>query len=204
MKKKQLDQSLSSRLAGLYKYMEEAYDGVARQLSFSCQGCPDNCCDSFFLHHTYIEWAYLWEGLNLFAEEKRLEVVARAAGYVKQSEADFARGERPQILCPLNEEGRCILYSHRMMICRMHGVPSSFMRPDGKGMEFPGCFRCQGLVADVEETPRVDRTRLYLELAALESEFLDHRRHVLPKVKKTLAQMIVFGPPQVPVMCGSD
>ena len=54
---------LSKKIADLYRRMEEAYDKVAVSLNFSCAGCPDNCCDSFFQHHTYIEWAFLWEGL---------------------------------------------------------------------------------------------------------------------------------------------
>ena len=191
-----LSADLSSRIADLYLRMEEAYDLAAKELSFSCTGCPDNCCDSYFLHHTYLEWAYLWEGMGQLAEEKREEIFRRAAHYVVASEKALAAGERPQLLCPLNEEGLCILYVHRLMICRMHGVPSAMVRPDGKRFSFPGCFRCQEVVAGYRgEAPEVDRTDFYRQLVGLEHELLGPRRHYLARVKMTIAQMLVKGPP---------
>ncbi len=177
--------------------MEEAYDLAAAKLSFSCTGCPDNCCDSYFLHHTYLEWAYLWEGMAQLAEEKREEIVQRAAAYVVGVERALAAGERPRVMCPLNEKGRCVLYGHRLMICRMHGVPSAMTRPDGKRLTFPGCFRCQEVVAGYAgEAPEVERTDFYRRLVALEHELLGPRRHFLPRAKMTIAQMLVKGPPE--------
>lgn len=198
MKKSVLDPELSNKLAALYGRMEHIYDQVAEQLEFSCTGCPDNCCDSFFLHHTYIEWAYLWEGLNKLSEERVEELVARAVEYVKESEKMLAKGERPNQMCPLNEDGLCALYENRLMICRMHGVPSSLTRPDGKKMHFPGCFRCQEIVGEQKDVPTVDRTELYRELVELESILLGHKRQIMPRVKMTIAQMMVQGPPQLP------
>ena len=192
----------AAKIADLYARMETAYEAVARALDFSCRDCPDNCCDSYFQHHTYIEWAYLWQGLSALPEPRREEYIGRARDYIIASEAQLALGERPAIMCPLNDGGLCSLYAHRLMICRMHGVPSSFMRPDGKKIEFPGCFRCQELIRGRQDYPVVDRTGLYREMAALEAEFLGRRRHVLPKVRLTLAQMLVKGPPQIPAVCG--
>ncbi len=201
MMQKILSFELKRRIAELYSRMENAYDAVARQLNFTCEGCPDNCCDSFFQHHTYIEWAYLWEGLYTLPEAQRETYIERAKNCVIESEAMLGRGERPALMCPVNDEGLCALYSYRLMICRMHGVPSAFMRPDGRKIEFPGCFRCQDLVEGKENIPVVDRTELYRDLAMLEAEFLGHRRHVLPRVKLTLAQMLVQGPPRIPEPC---
>lgn len=193
-----LTPELAKRIADLYARMEIAYDRVAKALSFSCEGCPSNCCDSFFQHHTYIEWAYLWEGLNTLPEDRRKLLLQRAATYVAESEALLAKGERPALMCPLNENGRCSLYSYRLMICRMHGVPSEFTRPDGRKMSFPGCFRCQELVGHTTNPPHVvDRTKLYRELAELETTLLGSRRSILPRVKLTLAQMMVQGPPRI-------
>ena len=192
-----LDPEISKKIAKLYGRMEEGYDDVAQQLDFSCSGCPDNCCDSFFLHHTYVEWAYLWEGLNALPKERLEELTERAARYVTESEKILARGERPVLMCPLNENGLCSVYAHRLMICRMHGVPSSLTRPDGKKMQFPGCFRCQEQVGDREGVPAVDRTGLYQELVVLETALLGHKRQIMPRVKMTIAQMIVKGPPQL-------
>ncbi len=198
MSEKILSTELTARIADLYQRMEEAYDRVAADLAFSCQGCPDNCCDSYFQHHTYVEWAYLWDGVSALPEERRTELLNRAKGYVEACEKALARGERPQAMCPLLDDGLCSLYRHRLMICRMHGVPSAMTRPDGQAMRFPGCFRCQELVGDRQEPPTVDRTGFYRELVALEVAFLGPRRSLLPKVKMTLAEMLVQGPPKLP------
>jgi hypothetical protein len=42
----------------------------------------------------------------------------------------------------------------------------------------------------------MDRTVLYQRLAQLESRFLGERRGMLPKIKLTIAEMIVNGPPR--------
>ncbi|MEA2083804.1 MAG: hypothetical protein U9O82_06085 [Thermodesulfobacteriota bacterium] len=186
---------ISRRIADLYSRMESAYDKVAAALDFSCKGCPDNCCDSFFQHHTYVEWAYLWEGMKTLSEKRRKSLIERAEICAKECDETLAKGERPCVMCPLNEDGLCVLYPYRLMICRMHGIPSSFMRPDGIKISFPGCFRCQEQVESKNDTPVLDRTELYRELADLEVSLLGARRHTMPKVKLTLAQMLVKGPP---------
>ncbi|NOR09969.1 MAG: hypothetical protein GQ541_00595 [Desulfovibrionaceae bacterium] len=190
-----LPKMISRQMAELYKDMEEAYDFVARQLDFTCDGCQDNCCDSYFLHHTYVEWAYLWEGLNALSEEKRENFSEKAHKYILESEKMLAEEKRPNIMCPLNEDGLCGLYSHRLMICRLHGIPAMMTRPDGKQLDFPGCFRCQEITDEMNDIPRMDRTKMYQRLVQLESGWLGSRRKVLPKVKKTIADMIVQGPP---------
>jgi hypothetical protein len=121
----------------------------------------------------------------------------RSAEYLAEVEVSLAEGRRPVLMCPLNESGLCRLYAHRLMICRMHGVPSSLTLPDGRRLSFPGCFRCQEILGKPEGLPTVDRTALYRELAALEAELLGPRKNLRPKVKMTIAQMIVQGPPQV-------
>ena len=118
-----LEPELAEQLRILYEDMERAYDSVAAQLDHSCNGCPDNCCDSYFLHHTYLEWAYLWQGLGLLSKEQRTVIIEKAYQYERESKAIIEQGERPGIMCPLNEAGKCVLYSHRFMVCRTHGVP---------------------------------------------------------------------------------
>lgn len=178
--------------------MEKAYDLVARRLDFTCQGCPDNCCDSYFLHHTYVEWNYLWVGIGELSAERRKVLENRAAEYVAACEEALARGERPQVMCPLNEEGRCSLYQHRLMICRMHGVPSSLTFPNGKVQKFPGCYRCQEIVGERQAVPTVERASLFRELVAIEQELLGGQQGKLPKLKKTIAEMILMEPPTLP------
>jgi hypothetical protein len=190
-----LPKIISVQLTELYKDMEEAYDVVAKQLNFTCSGCQDNCCDSYFLHHTYAEWAYLWEGLNTLPEDKIQQIITRAQEYILSSERVLAEDKRPNTMCPLNEDGLCGLYTHRLMICRLHGVPAMMTRPDGKQLTFPGCFRCQEITENFEDIPRLDRTEMYGRLVQIETGWLGSRRKVLPRVKKTIADMIVQGAP---------
>jgi hypothetical protein len=192
-----LQPELAAKIADLYDRMEKAYDIVARQLDFTCDGCPDNCCDSYFQHHTYVEWAYLWQGLMALDPARRKEIENRAAEYGAACERALARDERPQVMCPLNDAGRCGLYQHRLMICRMHGVPSSLTFPNGKVQRFPGCFRCQEIVGERQAVPTVERAPLFRGLAALEQELLGPLQGELPKVKKTIADMILLGPPRL-------
>ena len=190
-----LPDDITDKVAALYISMEEQYDVVAKELSFSCTGCSDNCCDSYFQHHTYTEWAYLWQGLREFSEKERDEIVARAADYDAQAKEALAKGERPQVMCPLCIDGLCSVYQHRLLICRLHGVPSGMTRPDGQVFTFPGCFRCQEITGETEDVLRMDRTRLFQEFIQLEMEWLGVKRHVLPKVKLTIAEMILKGAP---------
>ncbi|WP_028579565.1 YkgJ family cysteine cluster protein [Desulfogranum japonicum] len=196
-----LPPELSCEIAEIYATMAESYDQVAKQISLTCQGCPDNCCDSYFQHYTYCEWAYLWEGIRKLDDDQLDHITAQAKAYVHESTDLISKQIRPQIPCPLlSEEGLCGLYAHRLMICRTHGVPATLTRPDGQHMRFPGCFRCQEIVKDryaVEaDAPAMERTILYQRLAQLESRFLGHKRHLYPRIKMTIAEMIVKGPPQ--------
>lgn len=200
MKELFLPPELSCEIGEIYESMAADYDTVAQAVTLTCRGCPDNCCDSYFLHYTYSEWAYLWEGIRALDDARIDRIMQRARDYVTQSRLLIAQGERPQIMCPLNEKGLCSLYEHRLMICRTHGVPATLTRPDGQHLRFPGCFRCQEIVqvkyAAESEAPAVDRTILFKRLAQLESRFLGDKRGLFPKIKLTIAEMIVGGPPK--------
>lgn len=192
-----LQPEIAAKIADIYERMAKAYDIVAKQLDFTCEGCPDNCCDSFFLHHTYVEWAYLWEGLNELPAARLAEIKEKAAEYAAATERARARGEHPRLLCPLIDGTLCGLYKHRLMICRLHGVPSSITFPNGQVKKFPGCFRCQEITDGREAVPMVERASLLRDLALLEQEFLGDRKGQMPKVKKTIAEMILLGPPRL-------
>lgn len=192
-----LSEAARARLIEVYNELQQEYERVATELEFTCKGCPDNCCDSYFLHYTYLEWAYLWEGIRQLQPEAQENLQKRAQEYLLASKKALNEGERPQLMCPLNEEGLCTLYEHRLLVCRTHGVPATITRPDGKSMNFPGCFRCQEIVEnkDLDSPPFVQRTKCLRRLAMLEQELLLDKRHLLPKVKLTIAEMIVNGPP---------
>ncbi len=205
MKEITLSSEAQNELEDIYSELQKEYERVAGELEFTCTGCPDNCCDSYFLHHTYAEWAYLWEGVRALAQEEQDALVERAIQYLSDCEAAMARDERPEVMCPVNHDGRCQLYKHRLLVCRTHGVPAKMTRPDGQSMQFPGCFRCQDIVEEKGLknvlTP-VERTPLLMRLAALENNLLYMKRHLHPKVKLTIAEMLVKGPPKLSFGCG--
>ncbi len=190
-----------TKLAELYDEIQIAYDKTAELLDFSCQGCPDNCCNSYFLHHTHIEWAYLREGLAGLPQEKQNEYLSRAEEYEKQcadaKDTTNTAEPRPLIMCPLNDDGRCGLYHHRLLICRLHGVPSSMTFPNGQRRSFPGCFRCQEITADLQNVTAMDRTLFFNKMLNLEREFVGAGLAAMPKVKMTLAQMMLTPLPQI-------
>jgi hypothetical protein len=195
--RKSAQDDIFGRLADLYARMEAGYDELATRLGLSCSRCTDNCCLSYFQHHTYIEWSYLWLGLKTLDSGHRQAVLERAQNNVSQSQEIRAQGQRPRLMCPLNEEGLCILYPYRLMICRLHGVPNQVRMPNGQTRQFPGCQTCQELTANWDRVPLLDRTPLYIELAQLERDFLGSLANNLPKVDMTLSEMLVRGRPPV-------
>lgn len=183
-------------LAGLFDRMSKAYSGLAKEIGLDCAGCEDNCCTSFFEHHTYVEWAFLWEGLRALDKAKREDFRQRARETMDQYRGIISQGFRPRIMCPLNDDGLCGLYDHRLMICRLHGVPNSILLPSGERKVFAGCFKTQA-IAETRELPSLDRTDFYKELTSLEMKFVGPKLKTMPRVRMTFAEMIVSGPPKI-------
>ncbi|GAB1410003.1 hypothetical protein MASR1M90_11570 [Desulfovibrionales bacterium] len=197
--KKILPAQAFRKLAHLYTEMHDLYQRHAGALGLTCDGCTQNCCTSYFQHHTYIEWAYLVHGLATLPEETRTLYMHKAHDYVRQTTEDLASGQRPARMCPLNNEGRCGLYQYRLMICRLHGVPNRLRYPNGRVADFPGCYRTQKLCAGQPDISVLDRTSLYTRLMELEIQFVGPSRiRNLPRVDLTLAEMIVQGAPLRP------
>lgn len=191
-------ESLMQDLNNLYRQMEEEYNSVANQLELSCADCDDNCCSSYFQHHTYIEWAFLWRGILECSQEKRELFLQRAKDYVQESERCLKQGKTPNLMCPLNSGGWCEMYEYRLMICRLHGVPNQIKMPNGSIKKFPGCIPCQKITAQMDQYPALDRTPLYIKLVELERQFTATKGKNLPKVDMTIAEMLVNGAPPVP------
>jgi len=186
--------TLLRRLGELYARMDAAYEQAASALGLDCAGCASNCCGGFFQHHTYIEWLYLLQGIGELPEEKRTAFLAKAAANVVAARAMAAQGLTPEIMCPLNEDGRCGLYRHRLMICRLHGVPNILRSPRGI-QEFRGCHRARVRVSAGAPAQAMDRTPFYRDLAALEMALLGPRARAATRVDLTIAQMLDHGPP---------
>lgn len=186
-----------ARLASLYDRMGREYDGAAASIGLDCRDCDDNCCVSFFRHHTYIEWSWLWRGMLELDPTRRERFLARAKEVVDEYAHALALGVKPKVPCPLLEDGRCGLHGHRLMICRLHGVPHTFPKPDGSIAVSPGCPKAEALAAGADAPP-LDRAPLYQELAKLELDYLGPAVRTLPRVDKTLAEMLLAGPPRLP------
>ncbi len=197
MIKKLLPAQAFRKLASLYADMQTQYSAHALALGLVCDNCAQNCCTSFFQHHTRIEWAYLLHGLAELPKDRRNIYEDRARNYVRDAQLALDRGERPTTMCPLNDDGRCGVYAHRLMICRLHGVPNRLRYPNGRTVDFPGCFRSQELCTEADAFPILDRTMLYTRLMELEMQFVGPKQiRTLSRVDLTLAEMIVQGEPQ--------
>jgi hypothetical protein len=181
----------SERLRSIYAAMDETYNAVADRYGFTCDGCPGSCCRTRFYNHTYLEYYYLMAGMEQLPEDRRREIGREALTVCEQVAADEAVGRTPRRMCPLNAEGRCGLHSHRLMICRLHGVPHELRFPDGRVTSGRGCSVFTSRFPDSGYIP-FDRTPFYRDMSSLEQAFrkatgLDR------KFKMTIAQMIAYG-----------
>ncbi len=178
---------LHRRVIDMFAQMDRAYDTAAQASGFVCNGCKDNCCMTRFYHHTLVEVLYLKEGLASLSQEALAKVRALAASAVAQT-AEMERDDQPvRIMCPVNEADRCILYPHRPMICRLHGIAHMLRRPDGQVQTGQGCddFYTQcGLSTD----GLLDRTPLYIAMAKLERQ-LREELGFDRKIKMTIAEI---------------
>jgi Fe-S-cluster containining protein len=183
---------LLNRMETLFGEMNRAYETVAGQYGFLCNGCADNCCLTRFYHHTLLEYLYLVEGLLTLESDVRQRIKKQALT-VSAGMADADRdGEAFRIMCPLNRNERCVLYHYRPMICRLHGIPHELQRPGGNLIRNPGCDEFFNQCREGGKTDyfRFDRTPFYRQMATLEQE-LRKETGYSDKIKLTIAQMLV-------------
>jgi hypothetical protein len=174
------------KLKTIYGFMDRAYGDSSAFYSFDCQGCPDNCCTTYFFHYTIAEYLYLLQGFWTLEEGMKEEIMRRAKNMCNPLKKD-------NYLCPINLGDRCLVYPYRTIICRLHGLPFEVQRPDGQKDEGPGCAKFEkertikGLLYR-----RIDRTPFYTDLANLEREIRTEIGY-FEKFKKTIAEMIQDG-----------
>ena len=176
------------RLLRIFDDMEWNYRLAARFYGFECHGCADNCCQTRFYHHTYIEYRYIRSGIETLDPQKQNEVQLRAQEvYQKSLEAQRA-GMSERLWCPLNFEGKCILYNYRPMICRLHGIPYQLQKPGQRILYGPGCGAFDDRCRE-KAYFKFDRTPFYFRMAQLENDF---KRAVglAGRIKMTIAEMI--------------
>lgn len=179
------------QIDSVFQAIDSDYDRIAQNYGFECRGCEDNCCRSLFYHYTWCERLYLIIGLEK-QPPAEARIITEKARRVVQRDALIHQGhELPRQFCPANRDGRCALYDHRPMICRLHGLPH-VLRPPGRPV-VPGAG-CGWFDQhhDPKSADPLDRTPFYQQMAALEQSL---RRALgqdyAPKFKMTVAQMIV-------------
>ncbi len=180
---------LMKALADLFDDMDRAYDEVAGQCGFTCNGCEENCCRTRFYHHTLAEYLFLKEGLARLSDGVRQRLAKRAVEVMERMREAETAGRPAEEMCPLNEDGRCLLYVNRPMICRLHGIPHQLRRPDGQVQAGPGCgdFDRQ---CGRQPKAVLDRTSLYTAMAQIERQ-LRSLWEYNTKIKMTIAEMVV-------------
>ena len=173
----------------LFGRMDRAYRACAGKSGFVCEGCRDNCCLTRFDHHTLTEVLQVRLGLQSLPQPQRERIRAAAESALMQT-ADLQRRQAPvRVMCPLNANGRCVIYDRRPMICRLHGVPHLFRRPDGRVLTGPGCDDFYRQCGASGSRP-MDRTPLYTAMADVERRLRD-MLNFRAKIKMTVAEMIV-------------
>ncbi len=167
------------RLEALYARMDRRYSEIADRYGFHCRGCEDSCCRTTFYHHTLVEYLYLRAGVRRRVKERQTEFLHRSQNVPANPDAGR---------CPLNNEGLCLLYAYRPMICRLHGIPHELRRPDGTVQRGPGCSVFHA-TARGKAPIAFDRTEFYVVLSNLEQ---DARKAFgfSQKIKMTISQML--------------
>ncbi|MBU1712762.1 MAG: hypothetical protein KKD47_06615 [Proteobacteria bacterium] len=178
------------RLAGIYTKMDGKYNEAANYYGFSCGGCEENCCFTRFYHHTFAEYLYILEGIETLAHGNQAEIRKKALLVCRQT-AELERSGLPvRLLCPLNYEGLCALYSYRPMICRLHGIPHELIIPGREKVLSPGCGEFMSRCGE-KEYVNFDRTPFYAEMAGLEKEF-KAAFGISERIKLTVARMLAY------------
>jgi len=172
----------------IYAEMDQKYKVAADYYDFHCRGCEDNCCLTRFYHHTYLEYFYILKGYSDLLSEKKITVKERATDVCKKTADLDEKNQKVRLICPLNDNGLCILYDYRPMICRLHGISHELHRPDGQIIYGPGCEAFTKL-SEGKGYFKFDRTPFYLKMANLERD-LKKELGITQKIKMTIAEMI--------------
>jgi hypothetical protein len=185
--------AFSNRLRELFVAMDREFGKAAAHYGFQCDGCPDNCCQTYFHHYTHLEYVFMREGLSALAPAIQREIRAKAEEVCREVARADRQGKSVRVMCPLNDHGLCILYSNRLMICRLHGIPYEFQPPGQKRIHCPGCAGFDARCSD-KSYYAFDRTPFYSQMANLEKEFRK-KFGISGKIKLTIAEMIIGKPP---------
>jgi len=177
-----------TKLSALYSDMDILYNKTADEYGFNCAGCEENCCLTRFYHHTLVEYQALKQAFLQLSPNTQDRLIKKAEA-VEEMADRIPEGEPVRIMCPLNHDGKCILYHARPMICRLHGIPHELSSPAAGKKIHPGCSQFDLECGHGNYIP-FDRTSIYMKLAALEKE-ARNKAHVTKHTKRTVSQMLI-------------
>ncbi len=176
------------RLKSVFADMDRQYSRVALHYNFDCSACTDNCCQTRFYHHTYIEFLLVQQGFKTLSPGRQAELESRALSVIQHTAELDKIGKQVRLMCPLNSADLCVLYPYRPMICRLHGIAHEFRNRAGQRVPGAGCetfdHRCSAI-----PHLKFDRTPFYREVAAMEKEFRQ-TVGVSGKIRMTIAEII--------------
>ena len=151
-----------------YQELIERIDNACRHIQgryadqIACRkGCAGNCCR---IH------------LSIFAIEAlalahALQKLPRDLAQHIRKKAATTTGFGP---CPLLENGACLMYASRLVICRTHGLP---MRTEYRGRQSVGfCQKNFRTLKTVPDDAVMDLDKLNTELTALNRAFIETYR----------------------------
>jgi hypothetical protein len=181
---------LIASLDEFYAQMDQEYEKTAQHYDFNCTGCNDNCCQTRFFHHTFLEYLYLKNGYDRLGDDKKMVIAEKARNVTRETEFLIKKDMPIRLMCPLNFKGACVLYTYRPMICRLHGIPHELQKPGAAIMKSPGCEEFTNRCPE-KKYYRLDRTPFYIKLAEMENN-LKQTTGITGRFKMTIAQMVLL------------
>jgi uncharacterized protein len=142
------------------------------------EGC-DGCCRHVSLFR--VEAVALAEALGCLPAER--------AAHIRE----LARAASTSDACPLLENGRCLLYAARPIICRTHGMPLLIEQEGGKRIDScPKNFRG---VATIPAVAVINLDLLNATLAAINAVFSPSRRNSAEPARQrfSVAEALLLG-----------
>ena len=145
---------LIDQVENICRWIQEEYPE-----QIACEkGCAGNCCR---IHLS----VFPIEAISLAVALKDLS--REVVGHIRQK-ARRANSFGP---CPLLEEGACLMYASRFIICRTHGLP---MRNEYRGQQSIGFCRKNFRELDpIPEDAIIDLNRLNHNLATVNQLFVE-------------------------------
>lgn len=163
-----MELTFRNKIGNLYSAIDAMYEVAAKHYKFSCEGCNASCCQTRFYHYTYAEFLYLKFGFDALDKSKKEHLKSLSDNYENYYKKNSE--ESPQ-MCPLNENGLCLLYNWRPMICRLHGLPSETQDINMVATFYDGCEKfIRQKTQDGYVYMTINRTIYYREMSKIENE----------------------------------